>query len=173
VVQPLGETRPAWKVLRVLGNLLGLTGFEQQSADDVRVEALGADNKNINKNNGLELSIATAAASVRGLQRIAEVSIYAADAIARRAPSLQKTRDGLPPLASMNRTLADKSDLRDGDSLCLRQGGGIAVVGYAIDDKLPADCIRLAAACEETAALGAASAELTIERVAAQQKVAV
>ncbi|MEQ1774723.1 MAG: NADH-quinone oxidoreductase subunit NuoG [Burkholderiales bacterium] len=51
VVQPLGETRPAWKVLRVLGNLLGLAGFEQQNADDVRVEVLGADGKNINKNN--------------------------------------------------------------------------------------------------------------------------
>ena len=38
---PLGETRPAWKVLRVLGNLLGLPGFEQDSAEQVRAEALG------------------------------------------------------------------------------------------------------------------------------------
>ena len=49
VVQPLGETRPAWKVLRVLGNLLGLAGFDQQSAEDVRVEALGARHKNMIK----------------------------------------------------------------------------------------------------------------------------
>ena len=41
VVQPLGETRPAWKVLRVLGNLLGLAGFEQQSADDARGRSAG------------------------------------------------------------------------------------------------------------------------------------
>ena len=173
VVQPLGETRPAWKVLRVLGNLLGLDGFGQQSADDVRIEALGAENININKNNNLSnYSIATVAAG-SGLQRIAETPIYAADAIARRAPSLQKTRDGLPPVASMNRALADKLALRDGDSVRVRQGGGEAVVAYAIDDKLPADCMRLAAACGETAALGAASAELTIERVAGQQKVTV
>jgi len=46
------------------------------------------------------------------------------------------------------------------------------VVAYAIDDKLPAACIRLAAAREETAALGAASAELTVERVAGQQALA-
>ncbi|HTD89418.1 MAG TPA: NADH-quinone oxidoreductase subunit NuoG, partial [Burkholderiales bacterium] len=53
VVQPLGETRPAWKALRVLGNLLGLAGFDHQNADDVRVEALGIENKNTNKNNNL------------------------------------------------------------------------------------------------------------------------
>ena len=41
VVKPLGETRPAWKVLRVLGNLLGLAGFDHETADDVRAEALG------------------------------------------------------------------------------------------------------------------------------------
>ena len=173
VVQPLGETRPAWKVLRVLGNLLGLAGFDQQSADDVRFEALAADNKNINKNNKLESFYIGSLATDSSLQRIAETPIYAADAIARRAPSLQKTRDALPPVASMNHALADKLGLRDGDSVRVRQGGGEAVVAYVLDDKLPADCIRLAAAREETAALGAASAELTIERIAGQQKVAV
>ncbi len=168
VVQPLGETRPAWKVLRVLGNLLGLAGFEQQSADDVRLEALGIENKNINKNNSLHSEPKGVVAAGSGLQRIAETPIYAADAIVRRAPSLQKTHDGLPPLASMNRALADTLGLRDGDSLRVRQGGGEALVAYAIDDKLPAHCIRLAAACAETAALGDAHAELTVERIAGQ-----
>jgi NADH-quinone oxidoreductase subunit G len=169
VVQPLGETRPAWKVLRVLGNLLGLAGFEQQNADDVRIEALGTENKNINKNNNLSSCSVAKAQAGSGVQRIAETPIYAADAIARRAPALQKTRDGLPPVASMNTALADKVGLSDGDSVRVRQGGGEAVVGYAIDDKLPADCIRLAAACAETATLGASSAEFVVERVAGQQ----
>lgn len=173
VVQPLGETRPAWKVLRVLGNLLGLPGFEQQSADDVRVEALGADNKNIIKNNSLESFTLSGLATGTGLHRIAETPIYAADAITRRAPSLQKTRDGLPPVASMNRALADKLGLRDGDSVRVRQGDGEAAAAYVIDDKLPADCLRLAAGRDEIAALGAAHAEITIERVAGQHKVAV
>ena len=173
VVQPLGETRPAWKVLRVLGNLLGLNGFEQQNVDDVRREALGDDNENIIKNNGLHSISAHDSSAVAGLQRIAEVPIYAADAIVRRASSLQKTRDGLPPVAGMNRVLADKLGLRDGDSVRVSQGGGEAVVAYAIDDKLPADCLRLATARVETAAMGAASAPLTAERVAGQHQVAV
>jgi NADH dehydrogenase/NADH:ubiquinone oxidoreductase subunit G len=41
VVKPLGDARPAWKVLRVLGNLLGLDGFAQESSEEVRAEALG------------------------------------------------------------------------------------------------------------------------------------
>jgi NADH-quinone oxidoreductase subunit G len=173
VVQPLGETRPAWKVLRVLGNLLGLAGFDQQSADDVRVEALGIERKNINKNNNLSSFSADEVTVRPALQRITETPIYASDAISRRAPSLQKTRDGQPPLASMSRALADKLGLRDGDSVRVRQGGGEAVVAYVIDDKLPADCLRLAAARQETAGLGAGNAGLVVERIAGQQKVAV
>ena len=173
VVQPLSETRPAWKVLRVLGNLLNVPGFDQQSVDDVRIEALGKNNEKINKNNKLDVSIASIPAAQPGVQRIAETPIYAADALARRAPSLQKTRDGAVPLAFMNRALADKLGLRDGDSVRVSQDGGVAEVGYAIDDKLPADCVRLAAARDETAGLGAANAPVTLERVVAQQRVVV
>ncbi len=166
VVQPLGETRPAWKVLRVLGNLLGLAGFDQQGADEVCAEVLGADDENINKNNNLNSFPAVAPGVGSGLQRIAEVPLYAADALVRRAPSLQQTRDAQPPVAVVNRALAQRLGLRDGDSVRVTQGGGTAVVACAIDDQLPAECIRLAAARKETSALGAASGAVTIERAA-------
>ncbi len=171
VVKPLGETRPAWKVLRVLGNLLGLEGFEHDGADDAQREALHGKSEIINKNNNLSLSIGALTAAYAGIARIAEVPIYAADALARRAPSLQKTRDALPPVATLNRALADQLGLRDGDFVRVTQDGGEVTVAYAIDDKLPADCVRLAAARPETAALGAAAAPLTVERVAQTQKV--
>ncbi|MDH4150238.1 MAG: NADH-quinone oxidoreductase subunit NuoG [Betaproteobacteria bacterium] len=171
VVKPLGETRPAWKVLRVLGNLLGLEGFEHDGADDAQREALHGKSEIINKNNNLSLSIGALTAAYAGIARIAEVPIYAADALARRAPSLQKTRDALPPVATLNRALADQLGLRDGDFVRVTQDGGEVTVAYAIDDKLPANCVRLAAARAETAALGAATAPLTVERVAQTQKV--
>lgn len=176
VVMPLGETRPAWKVLRVLGNLLGLGGFDYDSAEDVKREALAGKEEISNKINNLYdySDIGEVVRAESGdLQRIAEVPIYAADAIVRRAPALQKTRDAAPPVATMNRALADKMGLREGDQLRLQQGEGVAVVPYAVDDRLPADCIRLAAARPETAALGAATAGIRAERVAAQHKVAV
>jgi NADH-quinone oxidoreductase subunit G len=175
VVRPLGEARPAWKVLRVLGNLLGLDGFEQDSAEEVRREALGARNveallDNRLKDAGLD---ALAPASAAGIQRIAEVPIYAADAIVRRARGLQSTRDAAPPVASMNRALATQLGLQDGDRVRVRQGQGEAVLAVGIDDRLPGNCLRVAAARPETAALGAMSGTVTAERVPARDKVAV
>ncbi len=99
--------------------------------------------------------------------------IYAADAIARRSPPLQRTRDAAPPVAWMNRALFEKLGLKAGDALRVRQGGGEAVLAAGIDDKLPADCLRIAAGRAETAALGAMFGTITAERVPAQQKVAV
>jgi NADH-quinone oxidoreductase subunit G len=175
LVHPLGETRPAWKVLRVLGNLLGLEGFDYESADAVRAAALGANAISAKLDNGLTSLTLDAPAETRGsgLQRIGEVAIYGADAIVRRAPSLQKTHDAAPPVAWMPRSVYDTLGLKDGDFVRVRQGEGEAVVAAGIDDRLPQDCIRLAAAREETAALGALFGTISAERVPAQQKVAV
>jgi NADH-quinone oxidoreductase subunit G len=173
VVRPLGETRPAWKVLRVLGNLLGLEGFGHDSADEVMREALGDGDVAARLDNRLKSAVPAMTAAPAGLQRIAEVPIYAADAIVRRSRALQRTRDAAPPVAWMNRALYEKLGLRDGDAVRVRQDGGEAVLAAGIDDKLPADCLRVAAARPETAALGAMFGAITAERVPAQQKVAV
>jgi NADH-quinone oxidoreductase subunit G len=175
VVRPLGEGRPAWKVLRVLGNLLGLDGFDHDSAEDVRREALGERNVQVLLDNGLRDYPLDAVGGARGpgLERIGEVPIYAADAIARRSQALQHTRDAAAPVAWMNRALFEQFGLRDGDALRVRQGTGEALVKAAVDDRLPAGCIRLAAARPETAALGAMFGTVSAERVPAQRRVAV
>jgi NADH-quinone oxidoreductase subunit G len=175
VVRPLGEARPAWKVLRVLGNLLGLEGFDHDSAEDVRREALGGKSVELMLSNDLRDARLDAIAPPRagGIQRIAEVPIHAADAIARRSRTLQQTRDAAPPVAWMNRALFESLGLREGDALRLRQGEGEALVNAAVDDRLPAGCIRLAAARPETAALGAMFGMVSAERVPAQRRVAV
>jgi NADH-quinone oxidoreductase subunit G len=170
VVKPLGETRPAWKVLRVLGNLLGLTGFEHDGADDAQREALHGKTEIFNKNNKLQHTLGALPAAGSSIARIAEVPIYAADALVRRAPSLQKTRDAQPPMATLNRALADQLGLREGDFVRVTQDGGAALLPHAVDDKLPANCVRVALARAETAALGASDAALTLERVAQAQK---
>jgi NADH-quinone oxidoreductase subunit G len=175
VVRPLGETRPAWKVLRVLGNLLGLAGFDHDSADDVKREALG-DGEVAGRlgNQWKQAKIgAIPPAQGGGLQRIAEVPVYAADAIVRRALSLQLTHDAAPPVAWMNRALFEKLGLREGDGVRVRQGGGEAVLPAGINDKLPANCMRIAAALSGTAALGALFGAISAERSPAREKVAV
>lgn len=90
VVRPLGETRPGWKVLRVLGDMLGLPGFSHDSVEDVRAAALPLDIAS-------RLSNATAAQVVLEAPPAPApcvASIYQLDGIVRRAPALQLTADG-------------------------------------------------------------------------------
>lgn len=95
VVKPLGEARPAWKVLRVLGNMLGLQGFEYESAQEVLAAARGAADVQQPLVQGSLLSNRTAKAAWLGdtEARPVSASIYQLDGIVRRAPSLQLTAD--------------------------------------------------------------------------------
>ena len=166
VVKPLGETRPAWKVLRVLGNLLGLAGFDYDSSEAVRAEALGGKPASVaerlnNKADSMALNLAAAAPA---LQRIADVPIHFADALARRAPSLQKTRDAVPPAARMNATTLAKLGLADGAQVKVSLGG-TAILAAQLDAGVPDGCVRVSAGHELTAGLGPMQGEITVERV--------
>ena len=94
-VKPLGEARPAWKVLRVLGNMLGLPGFTWESAQEVLAAARGAADAQQPLVQGDKLSNRTAKAAWLGdtSARPVAASIYQLDSIVRRAPSLQLTAD--------------------------------------------------------------------------------
>jgi NADH-quinone oxidoreductase subunit G len=95
VVKPLGETRPAWKVLRVLANMLGLPGFEFESAQEVLVAARGAQDAQASHVQGGRLgNAATGAVELSSpAGKPVTASIYQLDSIVRRAPSLQLTAD--------------------------------------------------------------------------------
>jgi NADH-quinone oxidoreductase subunit G len=173
-VNPLGEARPAWKVLRVLGNLLGVPGFDYDSTESVRREALGSGDIGTRLDNRLNNAAAGPIEAPAGdIERIGEVPIYQADAIVRRAVALQKTRDAAQPVAAMNGDLFGKLGLRDGDNVRILQGSGSAVVAALRDDRVPANCIRLPGAHPITAGLGGMFGPITAERVAAAEKVAV
>jgi NADH-quinone oxidoreductase subunit G len=96
VVKPPAETRPAWKVLRVLANMLGVPGFDYESAQEVLAAARGADDAQQPFVQG-RLDNATSAAIdlAAPAGRPATAAIYQLDGIVRRAPSLQLTADGL------------------------------------------------------------------------------
>ncbi|MDF2464131.1 MAG: nuoG [Ramlibacter sp.] len=95
VVKPLAETRPAWKVLRVLGNLLGLQGFAYESAQEVLTAARGAQDAQASHVQGDKLGNATSASIdlSAAAGQPASAAIYELDGIVRRAPSLQLTAD--------------------------------------------------------------------------------
>ena len=171
VVAPLGETRPAWKVLRVLGNMLELDGFDFDTPEQIRAEVLPAESdistRLDNNLSGFTLDGAgeTEVAASGAIQRIGEVPIYQADPIVRRAGSLQRTRDAAAPVAWMAGALMEKLGINGGDSVTLKQGEGSAQLAAARDDKLPADCVRVAAAHPLTAELGEMFGEIVIEKL--------
>ncbi|OYU77630.1 MAG: hypothetical protein CFE45_30685 [Burkholderiales bacterium PBB5] len=165
VVKPLGDARPAWKVLRVLGNLLGLNGFNQETADEVRAEALGdlaSIPARLSNASAAPVAIAVAAA---GLQRVADVPIYSADALVRRAPALQATADARAPVAGIPPALWQQLGLAAGDRVKISQGGASAVLAARQDSSLAANTVRVAAGHADTASLGAMFGALSVEKV--------
>jgi NADH-quinone oxidoreductase subunit G len=174
VVRPLGETRPAWKVLRVLGTLLQLPGFEYDSVEGVRADCLAAiGDVAAGLDNALQGELGPPAASGEktGIQRIGEVPIYHVDGIVRRAESLQLTRDAQAAVVSLPGSLVERLGLRQDDLVRIFQQGGEALLPFVRDDRLPVNCARIPAARPETSGLGALFGDVELERAAAQQKV--
>jgi NADH-quinone oxidoreductase subunit G len=165
-VKPLAEARPAWKVLRVLGNLLTLTGFDYETSEAVRDEVLaGRNDLTAHLNNRSTLVPQPAPAVPAALERIADVPIYFTDAIVRRAESLQQTTDAHAPKVWISTTLAAKLNVADGASLKVSQGNGEAVLVAAVDAKLPANAVRVAAGHASTAMLGAMFGPISVESI--------
>ena len=92
VVKPLGDTRPAWKVLRVLGNLLGVAGMDFESSQDVLANAtrsqVGVPASQLSNSTKTNMAV-----SAPATQEPIVASIYQLDGIVRRAPALQMTAD--------------------------------------------------------------------------------
>jgi NADH-quinone oxidoreductase subunit G len=98
VVRPLGDTRPAWKVLRVLGNILGLPGFDADTSQAVLAAALpgvaGGSLMAASRLSNADVSVGPAAADQSPAQTSPCVApIYQLDGLVRRATSLQLTSD--------------------------------------------------------------------------------
>ncbi len=89
--RPPGHARPAWKVLRVLGNLLGLAGFEYLSSEEIRDELRKELGEYVC---GAPGAGAFAPGRLASLDSTRELGIYEVDAVVRRSRPLQETRDG-------------------------------------------------------------------------------
>jgi len=162
-VKPFGAARPGWKVLRVLGDLLELDGFAQDTPEAVRAEALPADVAS-RLSNATTLQPAAGDAVAPPLERLADVPIYASDAIVRRSPPLQATTDARVPRVRVNAVTAQSLGVADGGTVRVVQGEGTAVLALQIDAGLPDGVLRVAAAHSATAALGPMFGPVTLER---------
>ncbi|MDR3214533.1 MAG: NADH-quinone oxidoreductase subunit NuoG [Azoarcus sp.] len=169
VTPPLGETRPGWKVLRVLGNLLDLTGFNQNDSEAVRNEALSGDFRTrldnaIGDVPAAQIPETLAQPQAGRLQRVADVPIHFADPLVRRAPSLQKTADAALPTARMAAATLAALGVKAGDTVRVT-GSGAVELPVVADEGVAPGCVRIAAAHASTVALGPMHGELSVERI--------
>jgi NADH-quinone oxidoreductase subunit G len=162
-VRPAGDARPGWKVLRVLGNTLGLPGFEYDTPEAVRAECIAADVA-ARLSNRIEAELVVPQAATGGIQRVADVPVYFTDPLVRRARALQQTADARSPRACANaRTLA-QFGLVAGDKARVRQGDATALLECMLDERLPDGVIRVPTAHASTSTLGAMFGAISLER---------
>jgi len=163
-VAPHAQTRPGWKVLRVLGNVLHLAGFDDETSESVRDSVLsgGVEGR---LSNQIQAAVGhTASPSATGLQRVTDVPIYRTDAIVRRAEALQRSQASRHPVARMHGLTMAELGLATGMQVRIKSATGQIELAAELDDTLAAGAVRVAAGFEQTAALGSAFGQLSVER---------
>jgi NADH-quinone oxidoreductase subunit G len=163
-VPPQGEARPGWKILRVLGNLLNLEGFDYLSSEEARDELAALCESSQPDNTLGELKDAAINSAVASLMRIGDVPLHAADALVRRASALQQTKDAGTASVRINRAEAAKQGVEGSESALVKQNGAQAVLPLEIDEGVPDGCIRLSAGLAATGMLGQQFGEVTLEK---------
>ena len=165
-VKPLGDSRPAWKVLRVLGGLLNLDGFLYNMPEEVLAEALG-DNyctKLSNQSAATSLSNGNATPSA-GLERLSDVGIYAGDQIVRRSSALQLTRDAKRGNhVGLGQSLFNELDLKEGDAVRVTQGGQSVDLPVTLEANLAHGAVRISAGTIASAQLGSMFGPVTVSK---------
>jgi NADH-quinone oxidoreductase subunit G len=159
---PFGQTRPGWKVLRVLANVLRLPGFDDETSESVRDAALSGGIEGRLSN---QIKAAPGLGKTgSGLERLADVPIYRTDAMVRRSGPLQATPASAVPAARMNGATLASLGLTAGEQVRVKSATGSAVL-QAVQDNAVADrAVRVATAFDQTAPLGGAFGEISVER---------
>lgn len=160
-LKPAGEARPAWKVLRVMGNLFDVAGFEYTSVEEVCAEMEGLFS-DVPMGAGAEWPIDALTALPQGLLRIADVPIYAVDSMVRRAAPLQATRDAHVAQIRANAATLARAGLGGASEARLRQGGQEVVLPLLADERLPDNAVSLPAGLAESIGLGGSFAPVEL-----------
>jgi len=174
-VKPLGEARPAWKVLRVLANLLNLPGFDFEDIEGLRSSMGGNLAERVRRYafNPLSAHGASVLPPVPNglmpghyLERASETPIYRADPIVRRSPSLQARPDGWKPSVVLHPDTAQSLHVQPGETVRVKHLDTFAHLSVVVDAGLVVGVARVPSAWPETSTLGVSSGAVTIERLA-------
>lgn len=168
VVAPAGEARPGWKVLRVLANLLKVSGVEYSSSAEVRDEMLSSGKDFVTLPEPLTLPSRDVTLSDKqnptAFERISHVGIHFTDGIVRRATSLQQTKDASLVDARMHSSSLASLGLGEGAKVRLHQDGTQAVMMVHADDRVPVGCIHTPSGQIALSTLGDMFGYVSVER---------
>ena len=174
---PPGEARPAWRILRVLANRLGVDGFDHEGIEDVRAEADARIGEVVPPDNltgpepGAEAGTVPAAgegeegadSDASRLWRVGEVPLYAVDPLVRRAGALQRTVEAPAPAVRVNPAVARALGLVAGGMAAVRQNGSERTLAVAEDSTVPDGCLVLHAGVAHSVGLGPAWGPVSVE----------
>ena len=155
VVTPPGEARPAWKILRVLGNLFELDKFDYNTSVEI-MDELQVLIDGITPSNQDKWEMPAPLQTGNGeLQRITDVPMNAIDPLTRRAESLQQTNDVADGKIHISAELAQQIGIDDGELVKVDQDECCINLPVMIDARVPSNCVQLHAAQSCHAELGA------------------
>jgi NADH-quinone oxidoreductase subunit G len=164
VSPPYAEVRPGWKVLRVLGNLLELRGYDYVCASEIRQElehllqhvTAPVEQTTLDKN---DLSNAQ-----KGLHVIYEWPAVCIDALSRRAGALQATLPATQQCISLNAKMAQQLGLVAEDRITVKQGAAQIVVAFCVDARVPDQSVLIPKGIAATSGFGDVLPEIIVQR---------
>ncbi len=165
-VPPVGEARPAWKILRVLGNLLNLEAFDYNSSEEVRDEVVSViDNVALGSVGSWTTpeSLENGTVNKSALQRITEIPMYSIDAMTRRAQALQEADDS-QGMIQINSSLANKHNVSAGDTVVVEQEENSINAHVIINDLVTDNCVLIQAAHVNHSRLGAWHGNVSLKK---------
>ncbi len=164
VVDSMGDSRPGWKVLRVLANVVNADGFDYQNHTDVKKE-LQAHCADVELNNMVELTSIDIGKQNK-IIRFSDRSIYSVDQMVRRAKSLQKTKDAqINNNVLLSNKSAKKLNLVDKQKINLKQGNSSVVAEIEIDDSISDHCLWVPLSSHVASKLRGNNEEISVETI--------
>ena len=164
VAAPYQQARPAWKILRVLGNLFAVKDMDYMASSDV-LDVVREQLGSREFNSGLMRwhTPQDFVHTKEGIMRVATLPLYAVDSMVRRAGALQQTQDAqAAKKVRIHSSLARELGVADGDQVMLKQNENSCHVRVSIDDRIAPQCVYLANGIDLASSMGCSFSNVEI-----------
>lgn len=164
VVRPQGESRPGWKILRVLGNLMDQPGFDYTDSQQIHDEVRAICEETQLENHQQEPKNLEQLLSASTLLRGGDTPLYACDPLVRRATALQQTQDAGSDAIRLHPDEAIRLGLEGADTAMVKQNGNQVDLPLQLDERIPMGCVWISTGLARSSTLGQPFGEVTVEK---------